>query len=223
MQGIFEIGDPNFGNLWTNIPLTLFTRAGFRLRRSPEPDHSARRAGRLCRKSSLSQILWLCPKEEKSSSTTTNCMKVAVAISQGSFSERFNAGYGSDWEVNSLPRRGNSRIAPLRRELLLLPVYFPSHGTNCPSYESNTTILFAKPCWREIFPSLFPFVLFDFDIFPGQIFLHIKRHWMTPPLQFFSRFPPGRRLCVFCAQAAPSCIAPCRRHESAAKYHDYHE
>ena len=29
VNGIFEINDPNFGNLWTNIPLELFTQAGF--------------------------------------------------------------------------------------------------------------------------------------------------------------------------------------------------
>ena len=29
VRGIFEIDDPNFGNLWTNIPLDDFNRAGF--------------------------------------------------------------------------------------------------------------------------------------------------------------------------------------------------
>ena len=29
VYGTFEINDPNFGNLWTNIPLALFTGAGF--------------------------------------------------------------------------------------------------------------------------------------------------------------------------------------------------
>ncbi|AEC02596.1 SAM hydrolase/SAM-dependent halogenase family protein [Parasphaerochaeta coccoides] len=29
VSGIFEIGDPNFGNLWTNIPRKQFTQAGF--------------------------------------------------------------------------------------------------------------------------------------------------------------------------------------------------
>ncbi|MGC4018503.1 MAG: SAM-dependent chlorinase/fluorinase [Muricomes sp.] len=29
VQGIFEINDPNFGNLWTNIPLNQFKEAGF--------------------------------------------------------------------------------------------------------------------------------------------------------------------------------------------------
>lgn len=30
IDGIFEINDPNFGNLWTNIPLDLFLQAGFK-------------------------------------------------------------------------------------------------------------------------------------------------------------------------------------------------
>ena len=30
IEGIFEICDPNFGNLWTNIPLETFLRCGFR-------------------------------------------------------------------------------------------------------------------------------------------------------------------------------------------------
>jgi len=29
VSGIFEINDPNFGNLWTNIPRELFAQAGF--------------------------------------------------------------------------------------------------------------------------------------------------------------------------------------------------
>lgn len=29
IEGIFEINDPNFGNLWTNIPLQTFKEAGF--------------------------------------------------------------------------------------------------------------------------------------------------------------------------------------------------
>lgn len=30
IEGIFEINDPNFGNLWTNIPLDLFEHCGFK-------------------------------------------------------------------------------------------------------------------------------------------------------------------------------------------------
>ena len=29
VRGIFEINDPNFGNLWTNIPLEIFQQCGF--------------------------------------------------------------------------------------------------------------------------------------------------------------------------------------------------
>ena len=31
LSGMFEINDPNFGNLWTNIPLNTFLEAGFRI------------------------------------------------------------------------------------------------------------------------------------------------------------------------------------------------
>ena len=31
IEGMFEINDPNFGNLWTNIPLTAFLKAGFKM------------------------------------------------------------------------------------------------------------------------------------------------------------------------------------------------
>ncbi len=31
IEGIFEINDPNFGNLWTNIPLQDFLNAGFKI------------------------------------------------------------------------------------------------------------------------------------------------------------------------------------------------
>ena len=31
LSGMFEINDPNFGNLWTNIPLNTFLEAGFKI------------------------------------------------------------------------------------------------------------------------------------------------------------------------------------------------
>ena len=98
VKGIFEISDPNFGNLWTNIPLELFTRAGFtygtQLQLTIRHEGEVVFTDRVLFHKSFGYA-----QKGEVIIYTNELMKIGVAVSQGSFSERYNVGYGSDWEV----------------------------------------------------------------------------------------------------------------------------
>lgn len=98
VRGIFEIGDPNFGNLWTNIPLSVFSEAGFGY-----GDHlnlTVRHQGQVV---FTDRVLFHksfgYAKKGDVIIYNNELMKVSVAISQGSFSERYNLDFGPAWEV----------------------------------------------------------------------------------------------------------------------------
>ena len=98
VKGIFEIGDPNFGNLWTNIPLSLFTQAGFSY-----GDHlklTVRDEGKVVfsEKVLFHKSFGYAQKGEPII-YNNELMIVSLAISQGNFSERYKLSYGPDWEV----------------------------------------------------------------------------------------------------------------------------
>ncbi len=98
VRGIFEINDPNFGNVWTNIPLDLFTNAGFTY-----GDHlrlTIRHEGQLVfdEKVLFHQSFGFAQKGEVII-YNNELMRVALAVNQGSFSQRFKIGFGSDWQV----------------------------------------------------------------------------------------------------------------------------
>ena len=98
VSGILEINDPNFGNLWTNIPLSLFTEANF-----VYGDHlnlTIRHAGVKV----FSEILLFHQSfgyAQKGESIIYNneLMLVALAVNQGNFSGTYKLGYGPDWKV----------------------------------------------------------------------------------------------------------------------------
>lgn len=97
-QGIFEIGDPNFGNLWSNIPAQEFLEKGFQY-------------GDLINVTIYhgSQIVY----EEKVPFAksfgyvkkgdaviyTNELMKVAIAVSMGNFQETYHVDFGQDWII----------------------------------------------------------------------------------------------------------------------------
>ena len=97
IAGIFEIDDPNFGNLWTNIPLKQFLPI---FPYASEPLVTVLNKGktvfekrvRFCR--SYGEV-------EKGAVLLYNneLNRIAMAISQGSLVKKFNLGYGDDWEV----------------------------------------------------------------------------------------------------------------------------
>lgn len=98
VRGIFEIGDPNFGNLWTNIPFALFTEAGFEY-----GDHlnlTIRHSGKLVfqEKVLFEQSFGFAQKGDVVI-YNNELMMISVAVNQGSFCRRYHLGYGSEWEV----------------------------------------------------------------------------------------------------------------------------
>jgi S-adenosylmethionine hydrolase len=98
VRGIFEISDPNFGNLWTNIPLDMFTQAGFVY--GDPLKLSIFHAGKIV----FEQRVYFHKSfgyAQKGDVViyTNELMTIAVAINQGSLSQEFNLNYGFDWEV----------------------------------------------------------------------------------------------------------------------------
>lgn len=98
VRGIFEIDDPNFGNLWTNIPLSLFTEAGFRY-----GDKVRTRIQHLG-ETVFDELLLF----EKSFGYVgkgevmiynNELLKISMAMNQESLVEQRHLGFGSEWEV----------------------------------------------------------------------------------------------------------------------------
>jgi S-adenosylmethionine hydrolase len=98
VRGIFEIGDPNFGNLWTNIPLALFSQAGFAY-----GDHLrliVRHEGQVVfDERVLFHRSFGYAAKGQAIIYTNELMRISVAVSQGSFCERYGLDYGPEWEV----------------------------------------------------------------------------------------------------------------------------
>jgi S-adenosylmethionine hydrolase len=96
--GIFEINDPNFGNLWTNIPLALFTEAGFNygdyLNVTIKHEDKVVFKDRLLFQKSFGYA-----KKGDVMIYNNELMKVSMAISQGNLCETHNLSFGSDWIV----------------------------------------------------------------------------------------------------------------------------
>ncbi len=97
-EGIFEINDPNFGNLWTNISLVGFREAGF------EYGDMVRTVVRHGGKKVFDDTILFHKSfgyagKGEPMIYNNELMKIAVAVSQGSFSERYGVGYGPEWTV----------------------------------------------------------------------------------------------------------------------------
>jgi len=98
VRGIFEIVDPNFGNLWTNIPQSLFSSAGFFY--GDQLNVTVRQAGEVVFQEKIAHFQSFGYVDKGDFVIYTNeLMRVSLAISQGSFIERTKLGYGSDWQV----------------------------------------------------------------------------------------------------------------------------
>ena len=99
VQGIFEIDDPNFGNLWTNIPLEDFNNAGFHY-------------GDYVHTKILFHDTVVFEKDvlfhqsfgfaEKGAPMLYNneLMKIAMAVTQGSLAHTYGLSFGADWKVD---------------------------------------------------------------------------------------------------------------------------
>lgn len=98
VNAIFEINDPHFGNLWTNIPTRQFLEAGFAY-----GDHlqlTIEHAGEevFSRRVLFQQSFGFAQKGDVMI-YNNELMRLAVAVNQGSFSEEYSLGYGPDWQV----------------------------------------------------------------------------------------------------------------------------
>lgn len=98
VEGIFEIDDPNFGNLWTNIPTRLFFESGFAY-------------GDMVRvivfhgdktvfdESVLFHQSFGFAKQGEPIIYNNELMKIALAVSRGSMKEQYALSYGAGWRV----------------------------------------------------------------------------------------------------------------------------
>ncbi len=98
IEGIFEINDPNFGNMWTNIPLDMFNEFGFK--------HGDLIHTLIYKKDELLYDLQLpyydsfCKAKDYSVMIYNNELnKIALAKVLGNLCKDYNLSYGSDYRV----------------------------------------------------------------------------------------------------------------------------
>lgn len=98
VSGIFEIHDPNFGNLWTNIPLEAFQKAGFQygdtIHTVIEHDGKTVFENDILFHQSFGFV-----KKGEPVIYNNELMKVAVAVSQGNMCKLYNLHFGPEWTV----------------------------------------------------------------------------------------------------------------------------
>jgi len=98
VRGIFEINDPNFGNLWTNIPLDIFQQCGFEY--GDFPRLIVRYNGEVVFDEKILFEKSFGHAEKGSPMLYTNeLMRIAAAVNQGSFAETYNLKHGPEWQV----------------------------------------------------------------------------------------------------------------------------
>ena len=98
VEGIFEIDDPNFGNLWTNIPTRLFFESGFsygdmvrvRVMHGGESVFD---------RSVLFHKSFGFAKEGDPILYNNELMKLGLAVSCGNFKERYALSFGANWRI----------------------------------------------------------------------------------------------------------------------------
>ena len=97
-KGIFEIDDPNFGNLWTNIDVDDFMNAGFSY--GDLVRTTVTHNGDVVFDQKIPFLKSFGFVEKGTPILYTNeLMKIGMAVTQGSCAETYGFGYGPDWEV----------------------------------------------------------------------------------------------------------------------------
>lgn len=98
VSGIFEINDPNFGNLWTNIPLQVFNEAGFAY--GDYVNVTIRQEGNvILEKIVLFHQSFGFAQKGDPMIYNNELMKVAMAVSQGNFCQEYKLDFGPEWTV----------------------------------------------------------------------------------------------------------------------------
>ena len=106
-EGIFEINDPNFGNLWTNISLDQFMEAGFSygdlvhvtISHQPEEEDGEYPSGILFEQDVRFDKTFGMVKKGQPMIYNNELMHVSMAVCQGSLCKKYGLSYGSDWKV----------------------------------------------------------------------------------------------------------------------------
>ncbi len=97
-EGIFEICDPNFGNLWSNIPVEEFLGNGFLygdvLRVTICRGNNTVYQEKVPFAKSFGYV-----KPGETVAYTNELMKVAIAVSMGNFRDTYHVDFGQDWTV----------------------------------------------------------------------------------------------------------------------------
>lgn len=98
VKGTLEIDDPNFGNIWTNIPLSLFDKIGFTYGDMLETVIYYK--DQQCFKQTLLfQYSFGFEKKGQPIIYNNELMNIALAVNQGSFKETFGIQSGKEWSV----------------------------------------------------------------------------------------------------------------------------
>lgn len=98
VQGIFEISDPNFGNLWTNIPLQAFRDAGFAYGDMVNVVIRREDVVAFDQKVLFHQSFGMAKKGEPII-YNNELVKIAMAVSQGSLIKQYGLNFGPEWTV----------------------------------------------------------------------------------------------------------------------------
>ena len=98
VKGYFEIDDPNFGNLWTNIRLEKFMEAGFAYGDMVETiiRHEDKE---VFHETVLFHKSFGFAQKGSPMIYNNELMKVAMAVTQGSLVKIYGLGYGPEWTV----------------------------------------------------------------------------------------------------------------------------
>ena len=96
--GHLEIDDPNFGNVWSNIPVQLLYDAGFSL--TDDIHVTIRHKDEVVFQQSLPfRSSFGSVPIGKPVAYVNELMVLAFAVCQGSFAQMYKVRYGSNWKV----------------------------------------------------------------------------------------------------------------------------
>lgn len=111
VEGVFEINDPNFGNLWTNIPLEIFEKSGFHY--GDTVHMSVRHEGNTVLEQDLPfEKTFGCVAVGEPMIYNNEMMKIAAAVCQGNFCESFHMDFGPEWTVIFTKLQETGRSGP---------------------------------------------------------------------------------------------------------------
>lgn len=98
IDGIFEINDPNFGNLWTNIPTTTLFDVGYNygdmVNITIKHDDNIIFNEKVLFHKSFGMV-----KQGEPILYNNELMKVSLASSMANFEEKYNCGFGPNWKI----------------------------------------------------------------------------------------------------------------------------